>query len=71
MSCGRTGSNTISGRKVFCEGWVLDSLNSLKYRTSGEGSDYLCHHQGGLVVSFPVSSEKRGICYVINDLYIK
>ena len=67
MSCGRTRSNRICGYRVFCEGWVLDSLNSLKYIASGEGNDYPCHHWGGLVVPFPIIPGKRGICYVIND----
>lgn len=71
MSCGITRSNRIYGCRVFCEGWVVNAQESLKGRVSGEGSDYVCHHRGGLVVSSPVIPGKRGICYVIKYLYIK
>ena len=46
-------------------------------RNPGQGdivvrvSDYVCHHMGGLVVPLLVIPEKRGVCYVIKDLYIK
>ena len=83
MLSGRTRSNRRSRCKVLCKGWVLYSLDSLKsvrvgylfpnhsleYRVSGEGSYSLCDHQRGLGISFPVILEKRGIYYVISDIY--
>ena len=45
--------------------------HSLQYGMSGEGSYSLCHHQRGLGISFPIIPEKRGICYVFSDIYMK
>ena len=71
MSCGRTRINRISGCRVFCESWAGNAQESLKGRVSGEGTDYVCHHQGGFFVPSPIILEKRGIYYVINDVYIE
>ena len=71
MSRGRSRSNIISGCSVFCEGWLVNAQESLKGRVIGEGSDYVCHHRGGMVVPSPIIPEKRGIYYVINDVYIE
>ena len=54
---------------MFYEGWAVNGEESLTRRVSGEGSDYVCHHLGGLVVPSSIIPKKRGVCYVIKDLY--
>ena len=33
--------------------------------------DYMCHNLGGLVVSLHVIPVRRGVCYVIKEIFIK